>query len=233
MEYIFLGAHPDDCELFAGGLIAKLVAEENNVTIVDLTSGEMATRGTLEERVRERTLAAKILGISQRITLDLKDTVVENSIENRLQIIEVIRNIRPAVIVYHHTDDTHPDHRKAAAVVRDAIGYSNIEKIDTGQERFAPKIQIRFYGHCNPAPTFVVDITDFFERKIEAVKAYASQFYNPDYDAPTTTVSSKEFFENIETRARYFGAMIGATYGEPFFCKLPIPLSDPRYLLQT
>lgn len=231
MDYLFVGAHPDDCELAAGGLIAKTSAAGNSAAIVDMTYGESGTRGTPEERQKESEEAAKILGVSKRIRLNLGDTLLENTEENRLEVIKCIRELRPKIIVYFYKNDFHPDHRKSAAIVRDAIYYSGLLKIETGQERFRPQFQLHFFGYYVASPTLIIDISEHFERKMEAIKAYKSQFYNPQYSGETTLISTKEFLVRLETRARYFGTLMAVKYAEPFYCPLPIAVSNPLLFL--
>lgn len=232
MDYLFVGAHPDDCELSAGGLIAKAISLGRKSAILDLTCGEMGTRGSVEERKSESESSANLLGVSTRITLNLGDTLIENTLENRLEIIKVLRKLRPRTIVFPYEKDSHPDHRKASVITHDAIYYSKLSKIKTEDEKFSPEFSFQYFLHHNALPTIVVDITDHFEKKMASIKCYKSQFYNPDYKGEATKISSKEFLETIEIRSRYYGSMIGVKYGEPFYCKSPLAINDPINLIK-
>jgi bacillithiol biosynthesis deacetylase BshB1 len=230
MDLLVFGAHPDDCELFVGGTVAKLVRLGHRVGIVDLTEGEMSSRGTLEERRRESAEASAILGIQERINLALGDTLLQNTPEARLRIIEVLREYRPALVFYQYPEDRHPDHVKGGLLVRDACFYANLKKIETEREPFKPQEEVLFLGNIVGKavnPTFVVDITETFEQKMRALKAYRSQFYNPEYKFSDTFISSKEFFEMIELRARFYGSLIGVVYGEAFVVEKALRMDDP------
>ena len=235
MDLAVFAAHPDDAELFAGGLIARCVDLGYDVGICHLTRGEMATRGTPEERHTEAQAAARALGLSMgRVeALDLGDTRLDNNEENRLQIIRVLRKWRPRVVAYHHSYDRHPDHRKASQLVNDAFFYSHLRSLNTGQEPFRTQGRFQFFNNTLPdrAPSFIVDVSDVFERKVEAIKAYRSQFHNPEYQGAQsgeeTFISSPEFFEMIEVKARFWGGMIGVRYGEPYVAPDPIGVADP------
>jgi bacillithiol biosynthesis deacetylase BshB1 len=226
-----IGAHPDDVELFAGGLLARCIDQGYEAGILHLTRGERSTRGSPEERQSEAINAAKALGVStSRVRiLDLGDTLLENTEANRLEIIRVLRDWCPRVVLYHSPQDRHPDHRKASQLIRDTLFYSRVQKIETGQEPFAPTAGFQFFN-TSPGkipPSFIVDITDTFERKTAALDAYRSQFHNPDYGGRETYISSKEFREQIEIRSRYFGGLVGVRHGEPYYSVGPLPLTDP------
>lgn len=237
MDLVAIGAHPDDVELFAGGFLAKAVADGYEVALAHLTRGERSTRGTPEERRVEAHDAARALGVdaSHVDILDVGDTRVENTEENRLAVIRLLRHRRPRLVLYAHPLDRHPDHRKASRLVEDAFFYSHLAKIDTGQEPFRPEGRFQFFNNSIPAepPSFIVDVTETFGRKIEALRAYRSQFHNPDYPGEETFISSRFFFEQIEARARYFGGQIGVKYGEPYHLPQPPAVADPIALLNA
>jgi bacillithiol biosynthesis deacetylase BshB1 len=229
MDLLVFGAHPDDCELFVGGTIAKLVRLGYEVGMVDLTEGEMSSRGTLEERQRETAAASGILGVKRRVNLGLGDTLLQNTAEARLRVVEVLREYRPETVIYQYPEDRHPDHIKGGILVRDACFYAHLKKIETKQEPFAPRHEILFLGNIVGKlvnPTFVVDIAETFDQKMAAVKAYRSQFYNPDYKGSDTFISSKEFFEMSELRARFYGSLIGVRYGEAFIVEKTLRIDD-------
>ncbi len=234
MDLVAFGAHPDDVELFAGGFIAQSVAQGYEVGLVHLTRGERGTRGTPEERRAEALQAAQVLGVGEdRVAfLDLGDTLVENTEANRLEVIRVLREWRPRVVLHGHPLDRHPDHRKGCLLVQDACYYSGLARVETGQPPWRPEKRLEFLNNTLPSepPAFIVDITPFFPRKIESLRAYRSQFHNPDYDGPQTFISTREFFDQIEVRARFYGGQIGVRYGEPFMTTSPLGLTSPLAL---
>ncbi len=226
VDVLAIGAHPDDVELGCGGLLAMLARQGRRVVALDLTRGEMGSRGNADERTREAGEAARILGIAGRDNAGLPDGGLANTTEQQRVIIPFIRKYRPAVILTLMAPDRHPDHAAAHALGRDANYYSGLQRIETDQEPWrAPRIYyFHPYTEFAGAPPCVADISDTFDVKIEALKAYASQFHNPDYPGPATFIASKEFWDGIETRARFWGARIGALYGEPLYADGPIPL---------
>lgn len=233
VDVLAIGAHPDDVELACGGLLIKLAQQGKRVAVLDLTRGEMGTRGDVEQRKKEAEAAAEIMGIHTRVGADLPDSRLANTTEQQHAIIPYIRNYRPAVICALMAPDRHPDHSAAHALSRDANYYSGLKQIDTGQEPYrAPRIYYFYpYAELAGAPPCVVDISDVFETKMEALRAYESQFHNPHYPGPVTQISSKEFWEGIETRAKYWGGRIGTTYGEPLYTDAPLPLDTLPGLL--
>ena len=230
MDLLAFGAHPDDCELYVGGLLAKLARKGYQVGVVDLTRGEMSSRGTVAERKREIGKASKILGLSLRKTLDLGDTRLSNTPQARLSIIRVIRQYRPRLVLYQYPMDRHPDHVRGGLLVKEACFYSHLPKIRTRQRCYRPKHEFCFLGTIigeTVKPSFIVDISDTFERKMKALQAYSSQFYNPAYQGKETYISSQAFFEFVETRAKFYGALIGVQYGEPYISHSFLRVNDP------
>ena len=227
-DVLVFGAHPDDAELFCGGTIAKLISKGRRVVVADLSDGECGTRGSGAERLAEAAEAARILGVERR-RLDCGDTRIENTEANRLKAIRVIRELRPSVVLTHDARDRHPDHPKAHALIRDAVFYSGVGGIDTGQPRHRPSGLFFFAGNLMgeaAAPRFVVDVTDFFPKKLDSIRAYRSQFFNDEYQGPETEIASRRFWLAIEARARMAGALIGADFGEAFISALPLPVDD-------
>lgn len=225
-DVLAIGAHPDDVELGCGGLLAKLSRQGHRVVMLDLTRGELGSRGDAEARAGEAAAAARILGVAGRDNAGLPDGGLANTTEQQRVIIPFIRKYRPQAILTLMAPDRHPDHAAAHALGRDANYYAGLQRIDTQQTPWrAPRI---FYFHPYTefagVPPCVIDISDVFDVKIEALKAYASQFHNPDYPGPPTFIASKEFWDGIETRARFWGARIGTTYGEPLYADGPVPL---------
>lgn len=223
LDVLVFAAHPDDAELNCGGTIAALVAQGKKVGVLDLTQGEMGTRGTTETRKTEAEHASEILGLSYRANLDLKDSIIENSRENQLAIIQQVRALQPDICITGAPHDRHPDHGKATQLSLDALFYSGLKKIDTHsedgtkQQAWRP-FHILHYMQDRPfEPDFVFDISSHWEIKMKATLAFATQFNvsNPEGE-PETYISSEKYFKQLEARARYFGHLGGFEFGEPF-----------------
>lgn len=220
-DILAIGAHPDDVELGCGGTILKLIAEGKSISIVDLTEGELGTRGTAETRAAEAKEAAKILGISARENLKMKDGFIINSEEYQLKIVEMIRKYRPDIVLANAIDDRHPDHAKAAKLVSDACFLSGLKKIKTFdseglQEIWRPKHIFHYIQWRNVVPHFVIDITGFLNQKIEACLAYKTQFYDPNSTEPITPIATKDFLESLTYRAQDLGRLSGVEFAEGF-----------------
>lgn len=221
LDIIAFGTHPDDIELFCGGTLIKLTRKGMRTGVIDLTRGELGTRGDVETRSREAEKAAGIMGLQHRENLGLPDGSIRNTTENRQPVIRVLRRYRPAAVLIPFPSDRHPDHVAASALLEDAVFYSGLKRIESGAEPFRPSLVVYYYHHEISGPTLVVDISAEFPGKMDAVRAYGSQFYNPDSQEPETYISSRAFLESIEIRARYFGFQVGVSHGEPFYCKQP------------
>jgi bacillithiol biosynthesis deacetylase BshB1 len=228
LDVLAFGAHPDDVDMTAGGLLCRLVDSGLRVGIVDLTRGELGTRGTAEIRTKEAQAAARIIGAKVRECLDIPDGGVTNTAETRLKVIRVLRAYRPSLIVIPYWVCEHPDHAKTGILVKEAAYFSGLKKLDTGQERFRPERVIHFMTRVRFEPTFIVPIDEYFERKMEAVRAHASQFYRPDaVDEDETRISQPGFLDVLALRDRTYGAMIGATYGEPYYMAGALRIDNP------
>ena len=223
VDVLAIGAHPDDVELGLGGMLHKLTHSGRRVAILDLTQGEMATRGSVEERQRESAAAAKILGVAKRVNAGLPDGRVANVPEQQRAVIAMIREFRPRILLAPMSEDRHPDHGAAHFLVRDANFFSGLRKVDTGQEpiRAARLYYYRVHAQSDP-PQLIVNITDHFEYKLEAIRAYASQFHNPNYAGEKTYISTPEFWESIRVNAAYWGARIGVAHGEALYGDGPL-----------
>lgn len=224
VDVLVIGAHPDDADLGVGGTLLLLAAQGFTTAILDLSQGELASRGTPEERVREADRSARVLQVRERYNAELPDGGIANTREQRLRVIPFIRTLRPAVILSHHPKDRHPDHGGAHELVRDANFFAGVASIETDEEPYrAPHILLYHpYQDSLDAPAVVMDVSDFFERKVRALKTFKSQLYNPGYGGPETFVSSPEFWDNITTRAAYWGSRVGVTYGEPLYAEGPL-----------
>ncbi|MDY3548727.1 bacillithiol biosynthesis deacetylase BshB1 [Riemerella anatipestifer] len=221
VDVLAIGAHPDDVELGCGGTLAKLISQGKKVAIVDLTEGELGTRGTNETRATEAKRASDILGVVARENLGMKDGFLNNSEEYQMHIVKMVRKYQPEIIFANAIDDRHPDHAKAAKLVSDACFLSGLIKIETVENNeiqsvWRPKHIFNYIQWKSIKPDFVVDISDFIEKKIEACLAYETQFYNPNSEEPMTPISTKDFLESLTYRAQDLGRLSGVSYAEGF-----------------
>lgn len=221
VDILAIGAHPDDVELGCGGTVAKLISEGKTIAIIDLTEGELGTRGTNLTRAEEAANSSKILGLSARENLKLKDGFLQNSEEYQLEIVKMIRKYQPEIVFANAIDDRHPDHAKAAKLVSDACFLSGLVKIETqldgeSQKPWRPKQIFHYIQWKNISPDFVIDISDFMEKKIEACLAYKTQFYDPNSKEPMTPIATKDFLESLTYRAQDLGRLSGVAYAEGF-----------------
>ncbi len=228
LDVLAFGAHPDDVDMTAGGLLCRLVDSGLKVGIIDLTRGELGTRGTPEIRTEEAQAAAGILGVRIRECLDMPDGGVTNSAESRLEVIRVLRKYRPPLLIIPYWECEHPDHANAGTLVKESAYFAGLKKLDTGQERFRPRRIIHYMTRYRFEPSFVVPIDEYHERKMEAVRAHASQFYRPDaVGEDDTRISRPGFLDFLTLRDRTYGAMVGATYGEPYYMHGTMRIDDP------
>lgn len=226
VDILAFGAHADDLELSCGGTLAAAVARKQKVGMIDLTRGEMGTRGTPETRLEESRAAQEILGAKFRMSLDFGDGNLRTGREEEMEIISIIRACRPSIVIAPYPDDRHPDHARAGRVVTEASFYAGLAKIESGEKHHRPHMVIYYMLNYLVQPSFIVDVTATWETKMQAIAAYKSQFYNPKSKEPMTFIARKEFLAAIEGRARMFGGMIGAEYGEPFITKQPPRVDD-------
>jgi len=221
LDILVIAVHPDDAELCCSGTILKHIALGKKVGIVDLTRGELGTRGTAETRDEEAADSAKILGLHARENLRLRDGFFENDEYHRLEVIKAIRKYKPEIILSNALEDRHPDHGRAGDLVYDAVFLSGLPKIETEvdgekQDAHRPRLLLQYIQDRYIKPDIIVDISEHMDKKIESIKAFKTQFYNPDIDDLQTYISSPEFFETVIGRSREFGKSIGATFGEGF-----------------
>ncbi|NLT67245.1 MAG: bacillithiol biosynthesis deacetylase BshB1 [Acidobacteria bacterium] len=219
LDIIAFGAHPDDVELFAGGTLAKMASLGYSTGIVDMSRGELGTRGNPETRREEAGRAAEILKVQVRENLGFSDGEMTVTPEARLKIIKILRKYRPPIVLTHYWDDRHPDHVNTSRLVTEAVHHSGLAKIDTGQHRYRPPTILYFKVPSYIVPTFIVDVSDFVERRNAAIQAYRSQLYNPSSTEPMTRLSHPEFLANVETVHSYYGTLIGKRAGEAFHLK--------------
>ncbi len=221
LDILVFAAHPDDAEISCAGTILKHIEAGKKVGIVDLTRGELGTRGSAELRAQEAAKASKLMGIHERENLDLGDGTFQNTIENRNRLIQQIRRFKPDIVLCNAVSDRHPDHGRSSKLESDACFYSGLPKIETKyegqtQDAWRPKAVYHYIQDYLHRPDVVVDITGYFKRKIEVLEAYSSQFFDPDSIEPETPISSKNFWAFLEARARQFGRPIGVDYAEGF-----------------
>lgn len=221
LDILAIGVHPDDIELSCGGTILKHISLGKKCGIIDLTCGELGTRGSGELRLVEAANAAKILGVSVRDNLGMADGFFKNDKEHQLEIIKKIREYQPEIILCNAASDRHPDHGRASALVSEACFYSGLMRIETqlnsvNQKAWRPKAVYHYIQDRQLKPDFVVDITAFVEKKMEAIQAFKSQFYNPDSTEPESPISMKNFFDVVKGKMTVFGRDAGFEYAEGF-----------------
>ena len=237
LDILVFGAHPDDVELSCSGTILAEMAKGKKVGIVDITRGELGTRGTSETRKQEALDAASIMKIDIRENLEMADGFFMNDEAHQRKIITSLRKYQPEIVLCNAPADRHPDHGRAADLVYTAAFLSGLRKIETSensslQKAWRPKYVFNYIQDKYFHPDFVVDITGVFEKKIEAIKAYKTQFFNPDSKEPETYISSPEFLESIIYRSKMFGKLIGVKYAEGFISKKMIGVRDFDSLIQ-
>ncbi|WP_340065951.1 bacillithiol biosynthesis deacetylase BshB1 [Ascidiimonas aurantiaca] len=223
LDILAFGSHPDDVELGCGATLAREAAYGKKTGIIDLTRGELGTRGTPETRSREAAKAAQILGVSVRENMEFADGFFTNDRTHQLAVIRMLRKYRPDIVLCNAIEDRHIDHARGSKLVSDACFLSGLRKIDTReeggdtwQEPWRPRVVYHYIQWKNIEPDFVVDVSGFIEKKLEAIKAYASQFYDPNSKEPETPISSKNFLDSLHYRARDLGRLIGVDSGEGF-----------------
>ncbi len=232
LDILVLPVHPDDAELGCSGTIAKEIAFGKKVGIVDLTRGELGTRGTAEIRDRESAASAKILGLAVRDNLGLPDGFFENNKPHQLKVIEAIRRFSPEIVITNAYHDRHPDHGRASDLVEDSAFLSGLRKVETyyngeKQQEWRPKLVLHFIQDNYIKPDILVDVTEYWDKKLESIHAFGSQFYNPEWEnEPQTYISSPEFIQVIEARAREYGKSIGVKFAEGFISRKILGVND-------
>lgn len=234
LDVLAFGAHPDDVELSCSGTLLKLKEEGSKVGVVDLTMGELGTRGTVDTRRKESDSSSKILNIDVRENLDLGDGWFENNQENKLKVIQAIRKYQPTIIFANAIDDRHPDHPRAAKLLDEAFFLSGLKKIETQdngitQDIWRPKHLFHYIQYRYIKPDFVVDVTPYYETKMKAILSFKSQFYEPGKKSDTL-ISSKKFLDFIKGRSHEMGSSIQVEHGEGFTSAVPLQI-DLKTLL--
>ena len=231
LDILVFGAHPDDVELGCGATIAKEVSLGKKVGVVDLTRGELGSRGSAEIRDQEALKAAKILGLSVRENLNFDDAFFVNDKTHQLEIVKMIRKYQPNIVLCNAKDDRHIDHPKGSKLVSDACFLSGLSKIETEQDgkqqvHWRPNQVHHYIQWKNSTPDFVVNVSGFMEVKIKAVMAYRSQFYDPTSKEPETPISSKNFTDSVQYRARDLGRLIGVEFAEGYTSERSVAIED-------
>ncbi|MFN8406472.1 MAG: bacillithiol biosynthesis deacetylase BshB1 [Sphingobacteriaceae bacterium] len=235
LDILVFAAHPDDAELGCSGTILKYVASGKKVGIVDLTRGELGTRGDAQTRAEESAHAAQIMGLHVRENLNMRDGFFKNDETHQLRIIQAIRTYAPEIILANAYHDRHPDHGRACDLVTDAVFLSGLIKIETEmngqiQNAWRPKLLFHYIQDRYIKPDIVVDITPFWDQKMACINAFKTQFYNPSVSGKDTYISSPNFIQSLEARAREFGKLAGSTYAEGFTSRKILAVDDLFHL---
>ena len=232
VDVLAIAAHPDDIEMTCAGTVLSLVAQGKTVAGVDLTRGELGTRGTPEIRLSESAESARLMQLAARENMGFRDAFFRNDEEHQMALIPIIRHYRPAIVLTNAPDDRHPDHGRAAELVVQACFYAGLRQIKTvgrdgqPQEAHRPKFIYHFIQDRSLTPDFVVDVTPYWNRKLDAIKAYKSQFFNPDSPEPQSYISGEPFLKFLEARTREHGHRIGVEFGEGFVSKRMLGVAD-------
>ena len=235
VDVVAIGAHPDDVEMTIGGTLAKLIDRGKRVAIVDLTRGEMASNGTPEKRAEEAAAAANVLGVETRLNLDMGDGRLENTFEKRVRLIEVLRELRPSLVFAQYWEDLHPDHTAAGRLVHDIMYPIGFRNFPAAGEPYRPNEFLYYMAHFPFEPSFIVDISDYHEKKIDSVRCYGSQLNSAeaageaagDEEKAPTLIARGGFLDRLAGRASYFGGLIHCAYGEPLLAPRAVPMDDP------
>jgi bacillithiol biosynthesis deacetylase BshB1 len=226
VDAMFFAAHADDIELACGGTIAKMVKDGHRTGIVDLTRGEMGTRGTPETRLEESQASARVLGATFREQFDFGDGGLRTGRDEEMQIMEIVRRWRPSIVFAPWPDERHPDHVRSGRLITEASFYAGLRKIETKLPAHRPQAVVYYLQNYLPPLSFVMDVSEAWETKMKAVNCYKSQFFDRKSKEPRTFIAEEKFLEMIEARGRHFGALIGARYGEAYVTKQPPRIDD-------
>jgi len=239
LDLLAIGVHPDDVELGCSGVIINEVKRGKKVGIIDLTQGELGTRGTIETRYQESANAAMIMEVQVRENLKMRDGFFKNDEEHQLKLVQAIRKYQPEVVLGNILHDRHPDHGRAGHLISTACFLSGLSKLETkddpdsyregkAQERWRPRYLLHYLQDWYHEPDIIFDISDVFEQRMKAIEAYTSQFYNPESgdNGPQTYISTPDFLDSVIARARVLGKKIGVKYGEGFISEKKIGITS-------
>jgi bacillithiol biosynthesis deacetylase BshB1 len=238
LDILAFGVHPDDVELSCAGTLMVEIANGKQVGVIDLTRGELGTRGTAETRKEESAIAAKIMGVHVRENLGMRDGFFSNDEEHQLKVIRKIRQYQPEIVLCNAFADRHPDHGRSSKLVSDACFLSGLRKIETEldgimQEAWRPKYVFHYIQDRYAEPDFIFDISAVFDRKVESIKAYTTQFNSPGLDEPQTYISTPAYFDTLISRHKMFGKRIGVEYGEGYMTEKRIGIRNFDALIQV
>lgn len=224
LDVLVFAAHPDDAELSMGGTIARFTSNNLKVGVADLTKAELSTRGDVKTRAKETKEASKILKLKIRVNLGIKDGNVTISPESLKKVVSLIRKLKPSIVFAPYFNDRHPDHMDVSNLIKRAVFSSGLEKFKTSssgrsQQAYRPKKIFYYMQTYLFEPSFIVDVSDYFETKMKSCKAFNSQFHNPSLQKEYTFISKPEFLDYVEARAKFYGFQIRKKYGEPFYCE--------------
>jgi len=232
LDILAIGAHPDDVELGCSGTLINEIRRGKKAGIVDLTQGELGTRGTIETRYAEATEAAQVMGISARENLKMRDGFFRNDEEHQMQVVRILRKYQPEIVIANVLEDRHPDHGRGGWLVYDACFFSGLRQVKTfddegkEQEKWRPKMLLHYIQDRFYEPDIIIDVSDVWEQRMQSVKAYKTQFHDPNSKEPQSYLSTPDFLEFLTARARSLGKRIGVKYGEGFLSKKNIGLRD-------
>lgn len=232
LDVLAIGSHPDDVELGCSGTLINEVKKGKKVGIVDLTQGELGTRGTVQTRYEEAANAARIMGIAVRENLKMRDGFFKNDEEHQMQLVRILRKYKPEIVIGNILEDRHPDHGRGGWLIYDACFFSGLRQVmttgDDGkeQEKWRPKLLLHYIQDRFYEPDIITDVTDVWEQRMNAIKAYKTQFFDPNSNEPQSYLSNPEFIEALTARARLLGKRIGVKYGEGFISKKSIGIKD-------
>lgn len=230
VDVLVFGAHPDDIEIGCGGTLIKLTDAGRSIVLVDMVRGELGTRGTVETRTEEAAAAAKILGVAARENLELEDGNIRTTAAAKRKVVEAIRRFRPKTVFVPYWKDRHPDHFHASDLAYEGIFLAGLPRYETGQEAYRPNQLLYYMGWVEFEPTFIVDITAQYERKMEAIYAYSTQFKSDASPDPQTRLTSEETNWFMRSRMAYYGSLIGRRYGEGYLIRGTLAVDDPLSL---
>jgi N-acetylglucosamine malate deacetylase 1 len=241
LDILAIGVHPDDVELGCSGTLINEIKAGKKAGIVDMTQGELGTRGTIDTRYKESAEAAKIMGVEVRENLKMRDGFFENNEESKLKLISAIRRYQPSIVIGNVLHDRHPDHGRAGNLIAEASFLAGLSKIETKddkgvlQDRWRPAYVLHYIQDWYHEPDILIDISDVFEQRMKAIEAYSTQFHtNASGDAgPQTYISTPDFLESVIARARMFGKRIGVKYAEGFICEKKIGIRSLDALIQN
>lgn len=232
LDILAIGSHPDDVELGCSGTLIREIKRGKKAGVIDLTQGELGTRGTVETRYQEAADAGKIMGLSMRENLKMRDGFFQNNEDNQMQLIKVLRTYQPEIVIGNILEDRHPDHGRAGWLIYDACFLSGLKQVKTTgddgeeQEKWRPKMLLHYIQDRFYEPDVILDVSDVWEERVEAIKAYKTQFFSGSSDGDQTYISSPEFMEALTSRARLLGKRIGVKYAEGFVSKKSIGIQN-------